>query len=46
MNTAKARTLKAGEIYARIANVNRGGVNVLLYKKCDVDRKILDEMLV
>ena len=37
------RKLKANEIEVRIAQVNKGGVNLLLYKDARVDQNILDE---
>lgn len=36
------RTLKADEIDVRIGSVNRGGVNLLLYKDARVDMNLLD----
>ena len=39
----KFRTLYADEIDVRIGSVNRGGVNLLLYKDARCDMSILDE---
>ena len=39
----KFRTLCADEIDVRIGSVNRGGVNLLLYKDARCDMSILDE---
>ena len=39
----KFRTLFADEIDVRIGSVNRGGVNLLLYKDARCDMSILDE---
>ena len=39
----KFRNLEASEIEARVAQVNKGGVQVLLYKDARVDQNILDE---
>lgn len=42
-NNMKFRNLDASEIEARVAQVNKGGVQVLLYKDARVDQNILDE---
>ena len=43
MDNKKFRNLDASEIEARVAQVNKGGVQVLLYKDARVDQNILDE---
>lgn len=43
MENKAFRKLKANEIEVRIAQVNKGGVQLLLYKDARVDQNILDE---
>ena len=43
MDNMKFRNLTASEIEARVAQVNKGGVQILLYKDARVDQNLLDE---
>lgn len=42
-NELQFRTLRANEIDVRIGSINKGGVNLLLYKDARADQNILDE---